>query len=186
MSQAPICEHCLPEACREPRIAGESSQRTRNVRKLRIYVDTSVFGGVLDRAFERPSRRFFDRVGEDRFIVLVSEITYLELQHAPGPIRELVECIVAENIEEIPVEAEAQDLAEAYIAAGALGGASRSDALHVAAATVAGADLILSWNFKHIVNYERIRVFNSVNILQGYRMIDIRSPLELDNGQEEE
>ena len=53
------------------------------------------------------------------------------------------------------------------------------DALHVASATIAGADLILSWNFKHIVSYDRIQLFNGVNILQGYRALDIRSPLEM-------
>ena len=60
------------------------------------------------------------------------------------------------------------------------------DALHVAAATVARADLILSWNFKHIVNYQRIRRFNGVNALEGYVAIEIRSPLELGDEIENE
>ena len=71
-------------------------------------------------------------------------------------------------------------LADAYIAAGALAEASREDATHVAVATVARADLVLSWNFKHIVNYHRIQKFNSVNLANNYGLIDIRSPFEID------
>ncbi len=65
-----------------------------------------------------------------------------------------------------------------------MGSGSRGDAIHVAAATVAGADLVLSWNFKHIVNYDRIHKYNAVNLLNGYRQIDIRSPMELTHGEE--
>lgn len=74
---------------------------------------------------------------------------------------------------------EAEALADAYIQAGALEKASRMDALHVASATIADAELILSWNFKHIVRYDRIQLFNGVNIIHGYRTLDIRSPLEM-------
>ncbi len=76
-------------------------------------------------------------------------------------------------------------LADAYIAAQALTEASQEDAIHVAAATVARANLILSWNFKHIVNYERIQRFNSVNLANNYGLIDIRSPLEIGDGSED-
>ena len=61
-----------------------------------------------------------------------------------------------------------------------------ADATHVAAATVARADLILSWNFKHLVNYNRIRKFNGVNALKGFAQIEIRSPLEVSYGDEGE
>jgi len=86
------------------------------------------------------------------------------------------------TVREAVVNSDAVELAQEYIKAGALGKASRNDAFHVAVATVTGADLILNWNFKHIVNYDRIRQFNSVNMLQGYRQIDIRSPLEVEYG----
>ena len=85
---------------------------------------------------------------------------------------------------ELPPSDEADALAQAYVDAGALGKASLEDALHVATATVAGADLILSWNFRHLVNYDRIRRLNAVNLMNGYRPMDIRSPMEV--GYEEE
>ena len=70
-------------------------------------------------------------------------------------------------------------LHDAYIAAGVLGPASRDDAEHVASASVAGADLVVSWNFKHIVHFEKIAGFQAVNMLHGYNPIRIYSPREV-------
>ena len=78
-----------------------------------------------------------------------------------------------------------RELADEYVRAGVLGPASADDATHVAAATVAGADLIVSWNFRHIVNYNRIRGFNAVNVRMGYRAITILSPREVIDVDEE-
>lgn len=85
----------------------------------------------------------------------------------------------ADCVEIVNIEKDAMDLAMAYIESRVLASTSIDDATHVAVATVANADLILSWNFKHIVNFQKIRKFNAVNLANGYRMIDIRSPLEL-------
>jgi hypothetical protein len=55
----------------------------------------------------------------------------------------------------------------------------RSDALHIAVATVSGVDVLVSWNFKHIVNLNRIKLFNSINLKEGYNLLEIRTPLEV-------
>ena len=68
---------------------------------------------------------------------------------------------------------------QAYLTAGVVPPASRVDALHVALASVAGADALVSWNFKHLVQLRRIRGFHAVNLLRGYPLIEIRSPLEV-------
>ncbi|NLG84430.1 MAG: type II toxin-antitoxin system VapC family toxin [Firmicutes bacterium] len=79
---------------------------------------------------------------------------------------------------------EADELAEAYLQHGIVGPGSRSDALHVALATIAEADVLVGWNFKHMVNIGKIRLFSAVNLERGYRPIDIRSPKEvLPNGK---
>ena len=52
--------------------------------------------------------------------------------------------------------------------------------------SVAGADLILSWNFKHIVNFNRIRGFNGVNVMNGYPLLTILCPLEVGDDQPEQ
>jgi hypothetical protein len=70
-------------------------------------------------------------------------------------------------------------LAERYIQAEVIGRASRLDAQHIATATVHRADVLVSWNFKHVVNLDRIQGYNSVNLRQGYPLLEIRSPLEV-------
>ncbi len=155
------------------------------MRKIRVYVDTSVFGGVCDEEFAEATRPFFDRVSRGDFVVLVSRLTAGELENAPPDVLRVLRELPPEAIQRVPLSDSVRDLAEQYVQAGVLGEASRDDAIHVAAATVAGADLLVSWNFKHIVNFDRICGFNSVNTRNGYRTMLILSPREaLDEGEE--
>ena len=155
---------------------------------IRAYVDTSVIGGTRDEEFRVASRRFLELVREGEYVLLVSTLTFRELGEAPDAVRHALTDLPDRCVEEVAaeVEAKADGLADAYIAAGVLGPARRDDATHVAIATLAGADLILSWNFRHIVNYDRIRKFNLVNTRNGYPEIEIRSPLEVIYGDEDE
>ncbi len=152
---------------------------------IRVYADTSVFGGLSDEEFSLPSRAFFERARAGELLLLVSTEVLRELQAAPPLVRAILDDLPERCIEHAPVLADALNLAQAYVNAGILGAASRADAVHVACATVAGADVIVSWNFRHIVNYDRIGKYNAVNVLQGYREIDIRSPAELVYGERE-
>lgn len=79
----------------------------------------------------------------------------------------------------LQLDAEARELAEAYISAAVLPSRMRADAQHIAIATVGRVDVLVSWNFKHIVNLERIHGYNSVNLRKGYPMIEIRTPWEV-------
>jgi len=114
----------------------------------------------------------------------VSPQVLRELTLAPRTVQELFDTIPESSLETVPVGSAVEALADAYLAAGVLKSGSRDDALHVAAASVANADLIVSWNFRHIVNYGRIRKYGAVNVLPGYRPIEIRSPAELAYGDE--
>lgn len=154
------------------------------MRRIRVYADTSVFGGAVDEEFSQSSRPFFERLGRGEFVLLVSTETLRELSSAPTMVREVLQRIAEEYMESVSVGTEVEALAEAYMSAGILGRASRSDAIHVAAATVAEADLIVSWNFRHIVNLDRIAKYNAVNVLNGYRPIEIRSPAEVAYGNQ--
>jgi len=147
--------------------------------RIRAYADTSVFGGVCDVEFAEVSTRFFEQVEQGRFVVLLSPLTTGELQEAPPEVRQVVTQLLPEQIERVPITEEVSELAQQYVDAGVLGKASIDDATHVAAATVEGADLIVSWNFRHIVNFKRILGFNSVNTRCGYRSMVILSPREV-------
>ncbi|MGH2609719.1 MAG: PIN domain-containing protein [Tepidiformaceae bacterium] len=150
---------------------------------LRVYVDTSVFGGVHDDEFRAPSERFFAAVRGGAFTLLVSEALVVEISSAPESVRATFEAHRA-HMEALEATAEATALAEAYLAARVVPAASLVDALHVALASVAAADAVVSWNFKHLVQLRRIRGFHAVNVLRGYPLIEIRSPLEVIDDEE--
>ena len=154
--------------------------------RLRIYVDTSVIGGVYDEEFAESSRSFFERVYRKEFTIIVSEMIYRELEQAPVKVQDVLSDIPDDCLEEISIDEEVHALKEAYMKEKVIGLKWEGDALHVAAATIARADIILSFNFKHLVNYERIRKFNGVNALKGYPNIDIRSPWEMAYDDEDE
>ena len=152
------------------------------MRRIRVYVDTSVFGGVQDEEFAESSKRLFSRVERGEFVLLVSEETIRELLDAPESVRAFWESLPEAALKQVSITDEARQLAEAYLRAGVLEKTSAGDALHVAAASVAGADLILSWNFKHLVNFNRIKGFNGVNVMNGYPLMTILCPLEVGDG----
>ena len=147
-------------------------------RVLRVYADTSVFGGILDEEFQEASLIFFDQIRRGRFRLVSSAIVEGELREAPPAVRRFYASIlpVAELAE---VTTDIIKLQQAYLAEGVLPPRSALDALHVALATCTRTDIIVSWNFKHIVNLGRIRLFNAVNLERGYGILEIRSPKEV-------
>ena len=74
---------------------------------------------------------------------------------------------------------ESKGLAQAYVKERIVTAKWKADTEHIAVATIAQVDLLVSWNFKHIVNYDRIRLYNAVNLKHGYRLLEIRSPRDL-------
>jgi len=147
--------------------------------KDKIYVDTSVLGGFYDIEFEKDTKIFFNRILNKEFSVFISEITETELAFAPEKVKELVNLIPKECITKLSITKEVDELANTYISEKALGKASLNDAYHIAIATVNKINVLVSWNFKHIVNLNKIRLFNSVNVKLGYSLIEIRCPKEL-------
>lgn len=147
--------------------------------RLRIYTDTSVLGGCEDEEFAEHSIRLMDGFAEGRRILILSSLTIQELAGAPAAVRGRLATVPEAYIETRQLDTEAKGLAETYLDAGVLTGAMRVDAQHIAIATVARVDVLVSWNFKHIVNLRRIQGYNSVNLRQGYPMIEIRTPREV-------
>lgn len=143
----------------------------------RVYLDTSVFGGYFDSEFEISTKNFFKILISQKVRILVSEILELEIYQAPNQVVELYESL--SNIEQVELTNEAQQLAELYINEKVVGRTSIADCQHIALATIYKADVLASWNFKHIVNLERIRGYNSINFREGYQMTEIRTPNEI-------
>ena len=151
------------------------------LKKLNLYIDTSVIGGYFDVEFEKETKILFKSVFNNEFHVIYSSITEDELLKAPEKVRLLLNSIPSENKTRIELTEEAVQLGDTYIAENVVGKTSREDCFHIALATIYKADILVSWNFKHIVNITRIRGYNAVNIKLGYTEIDIRSPKEVIN-----
>ena len=115
---------------------------------MRLYLDTSVFGGAIDTEFKEWSLRLFSDIPEDHRVNVFADEVVISLAN-----RYIDEKVITER--------------------------SFNDAVHIALATIHAVDALISWNFKHIVNLSRIRLYNSVNLKYGYSTIDIRSPREV-------
>ncbi len=146
---------------------------------IRIYTDTSVVGGCEDEEFAEYSVRLMECFVRGERVLVLSSLTVQELAAAPAAVRRRLASVPEAHIETLQLGAEAQELAEAYVAAGVLTAKLRADAKHIAIATVGRVDVLVSWNFKHIVNLQRIHGYNSVNLRKGYPMIEIRTPREV-------
>lgn len=155
---------------------GGAHMTGRGVR--RTYVDASVFGGVFDEEFAEDSRAFFDQALAGRFVILTSALIADEVVQAPTVVRELYDRVLP-RAELVVADDDAVALQSAYLAAGIVTPRWADDALHVALATVASADLIVSWNFRHIVHFEKAPLYNAVNRLHGYQELAIHSPSEV-------
>ncbi len=147
--------------------------------RQRIYVDTSVVGGYWDEEFALESRALIEMAQRGDVTLLLSDLLFQELEEAPPEVLAVVTDLPLDSYTIVATTDEVEFLRQEYLSAEILSPAWEDDALHVAIATVHNADLIVSWNFKHIVHVDKIRRFNAVNLVQGYQAVDIRSPKEV-------
>jgi hypothetical protein len=147
--------------------------------KLRIYIDTSVIGGCFDPEFAEYSTRLFRAFQAGTLTAVVSDLTLNELLGAPEQVRNHLNTIPKAHVEYVRLDEEAGELAQKYIDDGILTPEQFVDAQPIAIATIERIDVIASWNFKHIVNLTKIHGFNSVNLREGYPLLEIRTPREV-------
>jgi hypothetical protein len=152
----------------------------------RFYFDTSVFGGIFDEEFETESQLLFDMVHNGSVRCVYSELSEKELQNAPERVKAFFQELNSAQLERIQITEECYQLAKMYIDEKVVGLTSFDDCLHIAAATLNKVDILVSWNFKHIVNIFRIRGYNSVNLKLGHGTLEIRSPREIVSNDNED
>lgn len=151
------------------------------MKKLRVYLDTSVFGGVFDQEFSDFSSQLFENFKSNRFIPIISDLTIAELENAPEKVKNLLDQL--NDFELVEANSEMINLAKLYIKSNIVTQKYSDDALHIAIATILKADVLVSWNFKHIVNLQKIHQFNDVNISKSYSLLEIRTPREVMNNE---
>jgi predicted nucleic acid-binding protein len=154
--------------------------------KQRVYIDTSVIGGCFDQEFEEWSNRLFNDFKTGKKIAVISDITIDELSDAPQRVQDYMNTIHDDSLEILISDAESRELANKYITEKAVSSKFYEDALHIAIATINQVTVLASWNFKHIVNLDRIRMYNSVNLKNGFSILEIRTPREILNFDDDE
>jgi len=155
------------------------------MKRFRVYADTSVFGGCFDDEFAEESKSLFAAIKAGKFVLVVSTTTLAELQRAPDYVRKVLGQLPPDAVETLEFSNEIALLRDAYLQAGILKLENKSDAEHIASASVADVDLVVSWNFKHIVHFEKIAGYQAVNLMNGYKEIRIYSPKEVVESEKE-
>jgi len=128
----------------------------------------------------------FEKVNFGQIICVYSNLTETELLNATERVRIFFGNIKDEHKEKVQVTPEALILAQKYVDENVVGETSLDDCVHIATATISKVDILVSWNFKHIVNVYRIRGYNSVNLRAGYSTLNIHSPKEIVGNENED
>ena len=149
--------------------------------KTRIYIDTSVVGGYFDEEFQEDTKRFYKWFEENDIVFVISDLLVIELINAPEKVRNSLGKYDNSKFERIKLSQESIVLANEYIKHKVVGISSLEDCRHIAMATFHKVDYVVSWNFKHIVNIDRIIGYNSVNLMLGYEPVEIYTPFQLLN-----
>ncbi len=151
---------------------------------LSLYLDTSVIGGYHDAEFMADTRALWRLREAGRFHFVTSQLVFQEIAGAPERVRELMRATFTPG-DVLERAAEAEELAQAYLAQKVVPLDYDDDARHVAICTVARIEYLVSCNFKHLANVRRETGFNAVNVLQGYRPVRIVAPTFLIHGHED-
>ena len=154
------------------------------MQKFHIYIETSVWSFAFAEDvpdYKADTLAFFELCKKRAFEPYISRAVLDEIQHADAPLRERLEELIRDVkpvlLSTLP---EADSLSEAFLREKVVPAGKPEDARHVAIAMVHGLDVLVSWNFRHIVNIRREERFNAVAVLEGYHhRLRIVSPKEL-------
>lgn len=154
------------------------------MRIQRIYLETTMFNYYFDsdRDAHPDTVKLFSEIKDGIYEGYTSEYTVDELMKAPEEkSRKMLDLIKEYNITVFRRSVEVNELAALYQDEGVLPKRSTTDARHIAIATINDMDMILSLNFEHIVRKKTVLMTGNINIQQGYKPVDIRSPMEVVN-----
>ena len=144
---------------------------------MKVYLENSVIGGYFDEEFKEYTHRLFEKFRNGIYKPVISSHVIVELEN--GAPEHVIENLKTIDYEEYEVNEEMYNLAEKYMKQKIVSDKYYNDVLHIAVATILSVDVLVSWNFTHIVNLNRIKMFNMVNLEEGYNALEIRSPREV-------
>ena len=159
------------------------------MKKLKLYLDTSVIS-YLDQsdAPERmkETRLFWERVKAGKYDVVISDIVTKEIENC----EEKKKTVLISYLAEITYEFFTQDersikIADQFVDLHILKEKCIDDCRHIAGAIVSGCDIIVSWNFKHIVNHKTQMGVKAITALEGYKELFVYTPTVLSEGEDD-
>ena len=156
------------------------------MRKQRIYLDTSVISHLY--APDTPEKmedtlRLWEQIRAGEYEVVLSQVVFDELAKCDEPKKGYLMSF----LEDIPFTVIELDndtiaLAKIIIGRGVLAEKNFNDCRHIAAALLASCDIIVSWNFKHVVNAKTIKGTKVIAMTEGFKDILIYPPTMLVEG----
>lgn len=156
------------------------------MKKLKIYLDTSVISHL--EAFDTPDKmadtvKLWEDIKNGQYEVSISDVTLAELDACPDEKRgKLLGHLSVIDYNVINVDEQILRVAEKFVSLGILRSKSLDDCQHIASAMVFGCDVIVSWNFKHIVNHKTMQGVKAISALEGFGDVLIYSPSMLIGG----
>ena len=151
------------------------------MKKLRVYLDTSIFNFAFSDQTPKEKEitlKMLDQI--DRHEAYISDLTIAEINRCPQPKqKQLIDLISKYDLNELTLSEPAKELAVKYIQEGIIPQKYEADAFHIAIASINEIDVIVSWNFEHMVKLKTKREVVGINVFMGYKEIDIYSPWEV-------
>jgi predicted nucleic acid-binding protein len=153
------------------------------MRSLKLYLETTVFNFIF--AEDSPDKRqdvikLFDEISQGKYIPYTSDYVLQELLKAEEPKKtKMVDLLNKYEVKLLTPDKNAENLADKYVTENIIPIKYRMDGIHIAMATINNLDIIVSYNFQHIVKLKTIIGTESINLREGYKRIGIYSPTEV-------
>ena len=163
-------------------ILGSSIGKVCTMRKLKIYLETTLFNYYFDedREAHADTVRLFEEIAAGKYEAFTSGAVITELADAPvEKYAAMVALIEKYAMTVLPVTAEVEKLADIYVAEGIIPQKYRTDGVHIAVSAVNDLDMVVSLNFRHIVKHRTILATEKINVLNGWRSVHIREPMQV-------
>jgi len=159
----------------------QERRKFATLRKLRVYLDTSVISHLDQQdspEYMQITKKFWEELKQGKYNVYISSTVITELNKCKEPKRSrLLEYMSQIELTRVEINRQVLELAQRYVNEYIIPSRFFDDAVHIAVASINECDILVSWNFKHIVRYKTIQGVNAINKLMGYREIQLVSPL---------
>ena len=153
------------------------------MRKLKIYLDTSVISYLEQEDVPQKmeqTRKVWEILKLGEYQIIISDLVLAEINECKEPKRSILNEYLAEiYYERVNITKKTEEIANEIISQKILNPKSFDDCLHIASAILNDCNIIISWNFKHMVNVDTINGIRKITFARKYNNIEICAPYVL-------